>query len=402
MKGSDLAKRLGIEPMWVDVGGSRRRLAAGWLAGQAAAGVERFCGTADVEPAARHVPRVETLDMPDAAGRRTWATNNDVARYLAPFMRTIWADVSRVDGVLPFRHAHYLKLFQMSDPRLPYDRLMVDEAQDLNPCMAAIVGGQTHLSRTFVGDSNQQIYGWNGAVDAMDSVPADRTVYLTRSFRFGPAIAEAANAVLGRLDTPMRIEGWSEIDSRVAPIADGEPIDAVLCRSNAEMVEQVIEQLEAGRRVGVQGGVSEIVRFAQAAQSLQDEGWTSYPDLACFRSWGEVGTYVEEEPAGSELSTLYRLVNENGAAEIAEIMKRADKATRPDVVISTAHKAKGCEWGSVRLAADFPPRVKAGIEQPVADEELRLLYVAITRAKQRLDAAAHPWFQQQTQEEEPT
>jgi superfamily I DNA/RNA helicase len=51
-------------------------------------------------------------------------------------------------------------------------------------------------------------------------------------------------------------------------------------------------------------------------------------------------------------------------------------------VISTAHKAKGREWRSLRLLDDF---VRQDSVEP-DPAEMRLLYVAITRAKEQLDA----------------
>lgn len=55
-----------------------------------------------------------------------------------------------------------------------------------------------------------------------------------------------------------------------------------------------------------------------------------------------------------------------------------------EVVISTAHKAKGREWDSVRLAGDF----KHPDDMDTAD--LRLTYVAVTRAKEKLDISQIP------------
>ena len=57
-----------------------------------------------------------------------------------------------------------------------------------------------------------------------------------------------------------------------------------------------------------------------------------------------------------------------------------------DYVISTAHKAKGLEWGKVQLDDDFYYDVTTnGIK--ISPEELRLLYVACTRAQNNLDIA---------------
>ena len=54
-------------------------------------------------------------------------------------------------------HAGYLKLFQLGRPCLgrSYDMIMLDEAQDCNPCIANIVLRETSCARVLVGDSHQ-------------------------------------------------------------------------------------------------------------------------------------------------------------------------------------------------------------------------------------------------------
>lgn len=79
----------------------------------------------------------------------------------------------------------------------------------------------------------------------------------------------------------------------------------------------------------------------------------------------------------------------------------------PDVIISTAHQAKGAEWDNVRIADDFwGPRVEVDpatgetfTEYP-APEELRLAYVAVTRAKKVLDPGALAWVLDHTDDED--
>lgn len=58
---------------------------------------------------------------------------------------------------LGMTHAGYLKLFQLSRPILgrTYDVIMLDEAQDSNPCIASIVLRETGCARILVGDSHQ-------------------------------------------------------------------------------------------------------------------------------------------------------------------------------------------------------------------------------------------------------
>ncbi|CAM9811796.1 unnamed protein product, partial [Sphacelaria rigidula] len=55
-------------------------------------------------------------------------------------------------------HAGYLKIFQLQAPSLGrsgYDVIMLDEAQDCNPCIASIVLRETKCARILVGDSHQ-------------------------------------------------------------------------------------------------------------------------------------------------------------------------------------------------------------------------------------------------------
>ena len=66
-----------------------------------------------------------------------------------------------------------------------------------------------------------------------------------------------------------------------------------------------------------------------------------------------------------------------------------------DVIVTTAHKSKGLQWNNVRIFDDFwGPRMnkKTGeVEMPV-DEELRLAYVAVTRAQKKLDSGSLNWI----------
>ena len=96
-------------------------------------------------------------------------------------------------AALPFRHDHYLKLWQLTRPRIGADYLMFDEAQDANPVIVAVVQDQSVLQKVAVGDSCQAIYGWRGAVDALATWPASTRLQLSCSFRFGSAVAHEAN-----------------------------------------------------------------------------------------------------------------------------------------------------------------------------------------------------------------
>jgi superfamily I DNA/RNA helicase len=85
------------------------------------------------------------------------------------------------------------------------------------------------------------------------------------------------------------------------------------------------------------------------------------------------------------------------AAVIAHFAEAAPHPAAADRVLATAHKAKGLEWARVRLADDFPSLEEldaldqAGLPYLTPeerDQELHLLYVAVTRARQQLELNA--------------
>lgn len=238
---------------------------------------------------------------------------------------------------------------------------------------------------TYVGDglvthNCQQIYEWRGAVNALDNVGAEAVAYLSESFRFGPSLAVLANRVLAILESPLRLTGRGG-PTEVTTTAPTAP-DAILTRSNAEAVTQVLQLQREGHRPHLVGGGEEVVRFAKAAAELMAGQPAFHPELVCFDSWGEVKAYVSEDPMGGELKLMVDLIEEFGVPTIVDALeaKMPDEA-EATVSVSTAHKAKGREWDVVQLAGDF----QAPEDN---DGEWRLLYVAATRARKVLDVGA--------------
>ena len=381
MRSQDVAKALGIDPFSIPFGDGTKTLAAGWLAGHVMKAIGAFCNSADLVPARRHFAYIDGVDLPTSTGDRTYGSNDAIADYLLPFVEIAWADLSSPDGRLPYKHDHYLKTWQLSPtPTIAADVIMLDEAQDTNPVLLDVLRRQS-AQLVAVGDSQQELYAWRGAENALSMIPADATAFLTHSFRFGPAIADAANSILDLIPgAELRITG-SGGPSTIGP--DDWP-DGVLTRTNAAAIVAVLSALDDDRRPHLVGGGGEIKAFVKAAQELMERGSTTYHDLACFGSWGEVVDYAENDPQGDELRLSVKLIKDYG---VEKILRAVDEsAGRPedaDVVISTAHKSKGREWPSVRIGDDFPmPKDPEGTFSPA---EMRLLYVAVTRARMNLD-----------------
>jgi len=285
------------------------------------------------------------------------------------------------DGIVT-HNSHYLKVFQLSDPHIEADFLLLDEAQDVAPVMESIFRQQTHLQRIAVGDRNQEVYAWAGAINAMKQMEGKEAV-LSKSFRFGPAVADVANQVLALLPEPMEISGHDAIEST---IGEHETPKAFLARTNAAAVRRMFDEFDAGRRPHLLGGGKQVLAFARGARDLQNTGSTNFPELACFDSWGDVREYVASDQKGDELRLMVKLVDDFGYERIIEAVEGQLSEAKADIVLGTTHAVKGREWPIVQLAGDFPPQEKA------TPEENRLLYVAVTRAQDHLDHTRVPMF----------
>lgn len=376
----EVAQILGIrEPLQIVDGVAP--LAPQQLARLAMSMVTRFCYSDADEVLPSHLPVVPRFEGT--------AVHAEVGRALLPYARKAWADLSTPTGRLRWEHDHYLKLFQLSRPTLPYDYLLVDEAQDLNPAVRALVEAQTHAQVVLVGDRCQQLYAWRGAVDAMSAFAGQR-FQLTQSFRFGLWIAAEANKWLELLGADLRVRGLRSIRDELMWL---ERPAAVLCRTNGGALGEVITALNRGRKVALVGGGGALAAFARAAQDLKAGRGCDHPELLAFTTWAELQDYVDQDDAAADLKVFVTLVDRHGPEELLRIAGVLVAEDQADTVVSTAHKAKGREWESVSIADDFrePADDDDGMPGEVSKEDGMLAYVAVTRAKRHLHTGGLAW-----------
>jgi hypothetical protein len=390
-RASETAAILGLSSWDCQVDGRKKVLPAGFLAGLVMKAIENFCRTIDTEPAAKHFRLVEGLDLPNEDGTSTNANNKALAAHLVPFAKKAWADLTDPKGALRYSPDCYLKQWSMSSPRIKVDFIMLDEAQDADPVQVSIIEQQRQYGTQIVvvGDSMQVLYEWRGAIDALADFEkmGANVAYLTQSFRFGDAVADVANDLLSRLDAKLRIKGFGPVASTVGPI--DEP-DAILCRTNAGAVKALVGELAAGRKAHLVGGGAKVIAFCEAALNLQLGRPCYHPELSIFANWAEVERYITEDEQGEDLKLMVKLVNDFGAEAIIEALENAAaKEDQADVVISTAHKSKGRQWGNVQIAGDFKAPKE---DMPMSASELRLAYVSATRARFGLDLTMVPHF----------
>ena len=290
----------------------------------------------------------------------------------------------------------------------------VDEYQDVNVLQQTLLdlwlGDRDELCA--VGDDYQSIYGFTGAsaewlLALPRRFPAARVVRLERNYRSTPQVLALANRLvpkLGGAEKTLRatlgdgpepeLLAHADIGARIKELyASGVALEdqAVLVRTNARAAdfEEAFHEAglpfqgasllsrDAARRVlkalpGVGGGsAADVVR--EVALGL---GWLEQPP----EKLGE-----REQTRQADLARLVRLAEQfegDVSSFVASLHERFGATAGRGVHLLTLHRAKGLEFEAV-----FLPRLEEG-ELPNrradVDEERRLLYVGITRAKRHL------------------
>ena len=299
-----------------------------------------------------------------------------------------------------------------------------------------------------VGDVSQTIYSFTGATPAfLTGFPTRyegaRTVRLSRDYRSTPQVVSLANQVLARSrrggDGPRLPAGavelvaqrpsgpavrfktydddLAEAEGAVAQVrrlqAAGVPLSeiAILYRTNSQ--SEVFEQALAGAQIGylVRGGErfferEEVKRamavilgaarteratlsgdLGQDARTvLSREGWSEEPPAprgAVRERWDALNALVAlademAQTRGADLDAFH-----------TELRERADAQNAPTVegvTLSSLHAAKGLEWDAVILVGACEGLLPISLAEghTAIEEERRLLYVGVTRAREHL------------------
>jgi len=301
-------------------------------------------------------------------------------------------------------HDFYLKKFQLLSPTLPFDYILFDEGQDASATMLDIFVKQPAI-KVIVGDTHQQIYGWRNAVNSLDKVPF--TIYfLTNSFRFGNSIATLAKNILS----------WKEHISAYLPVeingkgeSDYSKSKAIIARTNLGLLLKAIEYVTEKKNlkhIYFEGNISSYT-YADEGASLYDILNLSQenrhlirdPLIKMMKSVEDLEEYIDKTD-DSQLGMMLEIVNEYGT-EIPHILNTIKEKhvsdqdkSKAQFIFSTVHRCKGMEYDSVHLVNDFASEEK--IQKMASDagkdplllsklnEEINLLYVAITRTKNTL------------------
>ncbi|GAA5083286.1 DNA helicase-2/ATP-dependent DNA helicase PcrA [Thermocatellispora tengchongensis] len=322
--------------------------------------------------------------------------------------------------------------------RQQYRYFVVDEYQDVNPLQKLLLdtwlGGRDDVC--VVGDPNQTIYSFTGATPryltgfAVEH-PDATVIRLVRDYRSTPQVVGLANRLLGRSGSPHRLEliaqrpdgpapAFTEYDDEQAE-AEGvaraarKLIDSGVPPREIAVLFRVNAQSEAYEQAFTAAGVPYLVRGAerfferpevrQAVVLLRGAARSASADdpLAptVHHILGGIGLTAEPPGGGAarerweSLKALADLAEDLAAeggdlgAFVAELERRAGEQHAPPVegvTLASLHAAKGLEWDAVFLVGvtdGMLPIVYAETPEQI-EEERRLLYVGVTRARVHL------------------
>lgn len=338
--------------------------------------VARFEQSADDHVQMHHVPTSELKEkLHDHVGNVAFVKNVVLSN-----AKKLWDARQDTNSPVLATHDTYLKLFQLSKPVFTgFEIVYVDEFQDTTPCVLDIVKNQVGKTKVVVvGDRRQAIYGWRGAVNAMEMLDGE-TRALTQSFRYGKAVADIATCVLER---DMVITGFDKIDSRAGldNMVDRTKTHMRLFRTNSALIEAALPVIVSGTPCALEIDVQDFVRLLQSAQALYegDKKNVKHDKVIPYTDWEELAIEVGNDP---ELGRVAKAVSGGMAMRWIHILGSFRNSDSPLVIFTTAHKSKGRECEQVIVENDFKSCYDDDGEwKGLSTEEQNLLYVAVTRA----------------------
>jgi DNA helicase-2/ATP-dependent DNA helicase PcrA len=307
-----------------------------------------------------------------------------------------------------------------------YRYFTIDEYQDISPIQQRLINAWlgTRKDICVVGDPAQTIYSFAGATPIFlntftQRFPDAEVIRLSTGYRSTPEITFAANALLRHGQMGQELVAQNEHGSQpsVAAYADEEseiagvmsditqllsqgtaPQEiAILARTNAQLKVAEKEMLKLNLPYQIRNTdrfferreVREFIKEVRKASVIPTEGQGWIDELRTLAQPYLTGETIDGIAA---LLHLARELDSDASftpktlrgylREVEDRVQQNNPPTMPVVTLATLHAAKGLEWERVFLIGASDGQL------PVADapleEERRLFYVGITRAKSDL------------------
>ncbi len=284
-------------------------------------------------------------------------------------------------------HDVYVKAWQLDgcNGLSAFDQVYMDEANDATDVMLSCLAFARRAC--YVGDAGQQIFSFRGSKDAMLKVPG-RQYPLTLSFRFGPQIANLANEILSKKSTPppITLRGMAGKAGRVGPVPSKEP-HTRLFRTNTGVIRDALALGDMSESYAITGDTSDIREKIYSTYALMRNSSREarHPAYAFFKTHEDLAQWAASNPL-SEIGLIYDLARDYSERErdLDKILSNRHPPNNPRIQLMTCIRAKGREFNNVVVRDDFRTRSTSGFRPPSPtqlDDELNLLYVAVTRAR---------------------
>ena len=308
-----------------------------------------------------------------------------------------------------------------------YRYFTIDEYQDISPIQQRLINAWlgTRKDICVVGDPAQTIYSFAGATPVFlnsftQRFPEAQVIRLTTGYRSTPEITFAANALLrsatmgqelvafnthgskpivtGYSDESAEIKGvMAEINVLLSNGIQPQEI-AILARTNAQLkgaekamlAQNIPYQVRNTERFFERREIRDFLKQVRQASVIPAEGQGWIDEIRSIAQPYLTGEAIDG------IAALLHLARELDAddnfspktlrgylREVEDRVQQNNPPTMPVVTLATLHAAKGLEWERVFLIGasegQLPLTNSAG--EAVVDEERRLFYVGITRAK---------------------
>jgi len=308
-----------------------------------------------------------------------------------------------------------------------YRYFTIDEYQDISPIQQRLINAWlgTRTDICVVGDPAQTIYSFAGATPVFlnsftQRFPEAQVIRLTTGYRSTPEITFAANALLrhgtmgqelvafnshgskpivtGYGDEPAEIRGvMAEINALLVNGTQPQEV-AILARTNAQLkgaekamlAQKIPYQVRNTERFFERREVRDFLKQVRQASVIPAEGQGWIDELRSLAQPYLTGEAIDGIAA---LLHLARELDDDDnftpktlrtyLREVEDRVQQNNPPTMPVVTLATLHAAKGLEWERVFLigASDGQLPLTNSSGEAVIEEERRLFYVGITRAK---------------------
>lgn len=326
-----------------------------------------------------------------------------------------WSEVRRVStDLLAFKRAKglldftdlLLNFLHGPPPRLRLRAVLVDEAQDLSMlqwgCVAKLLAPEVE-EFVVAGDDDQSVYAWAGAaLDHFLRLEGQVTV-LSQSYRVPQQIQALALGVLSRVEQ-RRAKAWAprteagevkravHLDEVDWPV--GEDV-LVLARNHLWLERDVAPLLRlSGVYYAVGGEPSvpvETVAALRGWEALRRGEEVSEGVWATLRRWlpSEFKAPTQDLLSKPWFEALTRMPPDEMSYILASRTRGELLGNPPRVRLSTIHGSKGGQASTVVLLTDVARRTAREAERR-PDDEARVWYVGVTRARERLWVVSRP------------